>query len=322
MRYEHLMVGAKRILECGCVKAGEKVLILTDNAQPVSIARALFEAAKEKRAEAVIITMEPVVPAGDLPTLVDKAMKAADLIITPTSTSIYHSKSTKEACAEPYLSRMIALSEITEDAMMNGGVTADFASIRPMIDRLLKVYTDGNTIRYTTPAGTDLRASIANRDGYFVSGVTDHEGMLQALPTIEVFIAPIEESVEGIIVVDASCSGGVGLIDEPIYMDVKAGKIVSIKGGTAAKKLQEKLSSMKTPNAYQIAEYGVGLNPKCRVIGTTEDEGRYGTCHFGIGDNTGFGGVSEAPIHLDVILWKPTITIDEKKIFQDGECII
>lgn len=322
MEYKHLIEGARRIIACGCAKPGEKVLIITDPQRPESIAKALFEAACECGCEPVIISMNTVEAAGELPITVDAAMKASDLIFTPTSTSIYHSRSTKEACAEPYLARVIALSEITEDAMMNGGMTADFISLKPMIDKLQKVYTEGKKIRYTTPGGTDITASIEGRDGYYVSGVTDHKGMLQALPTVEVFIAPVEDSVNGKIVVDASCSGGIGLVDEPVVMEVRNGRIVSIEGGAAATKLKARLEEQNTPKAYQIAEYGVGLNPKCRVMGTTEDEGRYGTCHFGIGSNTSFGGVNDVPIHLDVILWNQTIEIDGKTIFKDGECLI
>ena len=146
--------------------------------------------------------------------------------------------------------------------------------------------------------------------------------MLLALPTTEVYIAPIEDSVEGTIVVDASCSAGVGLVDEPIIITVEKGLITDIKGGSAADKLRGILAAQNNPKAYQIAEFGLGLNPECRVIGTTEDEGRYGTCHIGIGSKVGFGGVNNVSIHLDVIMWHPTIQIDDEMIFKNGETLI
>lgn len=65
---------------------------------------------------------------------------------------------------------------------------------------------------------------------------------MQGIPTTEVFIAPIENSVEGKIVVDASCSGGIGLIeDKPIELIVEKGKVTTVSGGKEAKKLEKML---------------------------------------------------------------------------------
>lgn len=322
MNYELLSNGARKVLDCGNLQKGENLVILTDIKQPISISLALFEAANEIEANPIIINMNPVAPAGDLLEPINAALKAADLIITPTSTSLYHSKGIREAYSEPNLARVIALSEITEDALINGGMMADFKGLKPLVEKLATYYDKGETIRYQTPAGTDLKASISRRAAYWISGVADKPGMLLALPTTEVYIAPVEDTVEGTIIVDASCSGGVGLVDEPIILTVEKGKIVKIEGGLAAAKLRNKLADVNSPLAYQIAEFGLGLNPECRVIGTTEDEGRYGTCHIGIGSNVGFGGVNNVPIHLDVIMWKPTVTIDNEIIFKDGETLV
>lgn len=322
MEYTKLLEGARKVLDCGDLKEGEDLVILTDTNQHISIALALFEIGKELNANPVLITMSPVPPAGDLLEPINAALSKADLIITPTSTSLYHSKGIREAYSLPNHARVIALSEITEDALCNGGMTADFKGLKPLVEKLAEYYENGNSIRYTTPAGTDLKASIKGRAAYWISGVADKQGMLLALPTTEVYIAPVEDTVEGTIIVDASCSGGIGLVDKPVIITVEKGKIVNIEGGVSAQMLSRKLAEQNDPNAYQIAEFGLGLNPECRVIGTTEDEGKYGTCHIGIGSNVGFGGVNNVPIHLDVIMWKPTIEIDDAAIFKDGETLV
>lgn len=322
MECRKLMNGARKVLDCGNLKNGENLVILTDMKQEMSISMSIFEAANEIGAKPIIIMMNPVEPAGELSDPINAALKEADLIVMPTSTSLYHSSGVREAYSEPNRARVIALSEITEDSLMNGGMTADFKKLKPLVEKLATYYSKGKTIRYQTLAGTDLKACIQDRKGYWISGVADQPGMLLALPTTEVYIAPLEESIDGRIVVDASCSGGIGLVDEPIIMTVRKGKIVKIEGGKAAEKLQNKLKDVNNPAAFQIAEFGLGLNPNCRVIGTTEDEGKYGTCHIGIGSNVGFGGKSDVPIHLDVIMWKPTITIDDEIIFSAGESLI
>jgi len=39
------------------------------------------------------------------------------------------------------------------------------------------------------------------------------------------------------------------------------------------------------------------------------DESIISTCHFGIGDGTGFGIDNEASIHLDVVIHQPKVEI-------------
>ena len=319
MNNEFLKGVHKVVRDCACVKQGERVVIITDTNQDMDIAETIMKSVNELGGEPVIFTMNPVISGGELPEVINEALKTADVIITPTSTSLYHSPGIKRAYSEPYCARVLALSECKKETFMIGGVKADFKSIKPLAETISDIFSSGNDITITTPAGTNLKASLKGRKGYTCTGVADKPGALEALPTIEAFVAPVEDSVEGIVVIDASCSGGVGLVDEPITMDIRKGKIVSISGGTAAEELNRLLKETGTESSYQVAEIGIGLNPECRVIGNTEDEGKYGTWHMGIGKNTGFGGENDAPVHLDVIQWKPTIVMDGQVIYESGE---
>ena len=63
--------------------------------------------------------------------------------------------------------------------------------------------------------------------------------------------------------------------------------------------------------SFNIAELGVGLNPKCRMLGIMlEDEGVLGTAHIGIGTNITLGGNIKAPCHYDLLVWRPRIEVD------------
>lgn len=140
------------------------------------------------------------------------------------------------------------------------------------------------------------------------------------LPTIEVFIAPVEESVEGQIVVDLSCSGGIGVLKEPIKLQIRKGRAVDISGGSQAVQLREILEAERTESVFQVAELAIGLNPKCEITGViNEDEGKYGTCHIALGSNASFGGNNPAPLHIDMVQDCPTITIDGEVICKDGK---
>jgi leucyl aminopeptidase (aminopeptidase T) len=49
-----------------------------------------------------------------------------------------------------------------------------------------------------------------------------------------------------------------------------------------------------------------------------EDETVMGSCHFGLGANTAFGGALAGPFHSDLCLREPTISIGGTTIVRDG----
>jgi aminopeptidase len=66
--------------------------------------------------------------------------------------------------------------------------------------------------------------------------------------------------------------------------------------------------------AHNIAEFGIGINPEARLIGNVlEDEKVGGTVHIALGDNSTFGGDVIAGIHLDGIITKPRIFVDDEE---------
>jgi 2,5-dihydroxypyridine 5,6-dioxygenase len=311
----------KIINECCNVQENEKVLIITDANQPTSIYQALMSAVSERGGIPVVAIMNPAKPGGDLPEIVNAALQSANVIITPTSTSIYHSEGIRNACIGPTQARLLSLSECEERTLIDGGINADFTNLSYVVDHVAELFTLGKDIKFSTPAGTNITAKIENRKAYANTGLSHKPGQMQGIPTIEVFIAPIENSVEGKIVIDASCSGGIGLIeDKPIELIVEKGKVTSVSGGKEAKKLEKMLQESNSTDSYQVAELAVGLNPHCRLTGKiVEDEGKYGTCHMALGNNKGFGGESNAPIHIDMVQQCPTVIIDSVEIIKNGK---
>ena len=72
-------------------------------------------------------------------------------------------------------------------------------------------------------------------------------------------------------------------------------------------------------NANNIAEIGIGLNAACRQNGDFEEEkkGR-GNVHVAIGDNVFYGGDVHSPVHMDMVLYRPTVRLDDRVIVEDG----
>jgi leucyl aminopeptidase (aminopeptidase T) len=110
--------------------------------------------------------------------------------------------------------------------------------------------------------------------------------------------------------------GGLGRLKRPITISVEGGQVVHVKGddGRLLKLLE------KYENAKNVAEIGIGTNPKAKIIGNVlEDEKVMGTVHVAFGDNHTFGGDTRAEIHLDGIIKRPDIWLDGERIMKGGK---
>jgi len=207
------------------------------------------------------------------------------------------------------------MTDFTEEMMVHGGLTADFEVVRPLCEGVASRFGEGKKVHLTTPGGTDLTLDITGRRGNALTCMVG-AGEFSTVPTVEANCSPVEGTAQGKIVADASIPYiGIGLLQEPVIAEVKDGHITSISGGNQAEVLISDLQSHQDPNVYNIAELGVGLNPKCRMCGIMlEDEGVMSTCHIGIGTSITLGGTVKAAVHYDLIQWHPTIKIDGKVV--------
>ncbi|MEG3064408.1 hypothetical protein [Acetomicrobium sp.] len=214
------------------------------------------------------------------------------------------------------------MTDFTEEMLIHGGIEADFRELKPICKFVAHSFTCGKRVHLTSPGGTDLTMDITGRRGNALYCIVE-PGEFSTVPTVEANVSPIEGTANGRIVADASIPYlGIGLLDEPVIVDVKDGFITKISGGRQADILRRDLESHNDKNSFNIAELGIGLNPKCRMCGIMlEDEGVVGTAHIGIGTNITLGGGTKAPCHYDLIMWDPRVEIDGTLVI-DGPRVI
>jgi leucyl aminopeptidase (aminopeptidase T) len=314
-----LLDGARVIVRtCAGVKEGEDVLVVTDTSTSAAIALALASAAEEAGATSAIATVRPQRTGSEPVRPVSAAMAAADVIIAATSASLFHTDAARQAVAAG--ARLLSMTEVSEEVMTGGAITADFEAQGPIIESVRGLLTTAKIAHVTAPGGTDLRMSLEGREAMKITAMAREAGTRTATPDLEAFIAPVEGTAEGVLVVDGSASN-IGLVSEPIRMDIAAGRVTRISGGEKAERLEASLRQANHEGAYVIAELGIGLNPAGLVRGhIIEDEGAYGTAHVALGNNTNFvGGKNWAPIHFDHVFHKPTITLDGIVVMRDGK---
>ncbi len=201
--------------------------------------------------------------------------------------------------------RWASLAQISRDVLEHE-LSADFDQVAAEAERLARRLQAGSSVRLTSPAGTDLRLRYEGRPIHVEDGRIQSPGMMGNLPGGEVYVAPLEESAEGRLVVDI-CLGDLRL-DAPVSLTFAAGRVVDLQGGTAAAALQERLGDGQW--AWTIGEFGLGANPHIRRRGLVAlDEKALGTAHIALGANTAFGGVNPAETHYDCVIAEAQVEI-------------
>jgi leucyl aminopeptidase (aminopeptidase T) len=310
--------GALNLLRaCAHARAGEKVLIVTDSETDAAIARTIMAAATQLGLETVAITMRPrVLPGDEPPAPVVAAMLSCDVIICPTSRTLFHTSARTAACARG--ARFISMAGATMAVLASRAMFADFDKQGRVLKKMVEELTCAKRISVTNPAGTDLGLSVLGRRGHAITGMCRRRGDATGVPDIEAYIAPLEDSTNGVLVIDGSTSV-TGLVKEPLRIDIKEGIARTISGGSEARRLLQILRGAKSRRAFRVGEFGMGLNPLARVRGAIiEDEAALGTAHVALGDNHRFGGKINVPIHIDMVMKRAHVELDGKTVL-DGK---
>lgn len=303
--------------DCMAVKPGETVLIIVD-APKREIGRVLYDQAEEMGAEALLMEMLPRENHGvEPPQAVAEAMKVADVIIIPTSKSLSHTDARRNANERG--ARIATMPDITAE-MMARTLASGYSEIAGRCLHYADVLSQGQEVHLVTPAGTDLSFSIKDRKAFPDTGLVHSPGDFSNLPAGEAYIAPVEGTAKGKLVVDGTMTGA-GRLNSPIVMEVKEGFVTAVTGGQEAEQL-ETIISRYGREGRNIAELGIGLNDQARITGhPLEDEKVLGTVHVALGDNSTFGGTVSVPSHLDGILLQPTLTVDGREVIKAGKLV-
>lgn len=307
---------AKRMMvSCLNVRAGEQVLIVTDD-KKLPIGTALYNAAQDLGAEALLMTMTPRQVSGEEPpAAVAAAMKSADVVIAPMATSITHTRAKIEAAKAG--ARVATMPNITEDMFSQGAMTADYDQVMDLTLRVTELLTKAATARIEKD-GCVLTLDLTGRPGIPSPGVYREKGQSGNLPSGEAYIAPLEDGSNGEMVIDGSMVG-LGKLDEPLRVRVEGGKLKEITG-PGAEKLGILLANDRNAT---LCELGIGTNHAARVTGIIlEDEKAYHTVHIAFGTNIGFQGTNKADCHMDGVILNPTLYLDDQLILKDGEFVI
>ena len=125
-------------------------------------------------------------------------------------------------------------------------------------------------------------------------------GAFGNIPCGEAFIAPLEGTAEGTLVVDGSIAA-IGRLAEPVELTVRGGHLTEATGAEGAQLLE--LLTEHGADGTNVAELGIGTNESAILTGNIlEDEKILGTAHVAFGASAAIGGTVQVPVHLDCVV--------------------
>ncbi len=307
------------IKDCMGAKKNESILVISDELKR-EIGLSLFENAKRLGYKSLYVEMKSgKVNGEEPPDRIAELMQKFDIVLCPTAKSLTHTDARRAASKKGV--RIGTLPGITKETMIRG-MNADYKKISALSRKLKGILEKGKSIRITTPAGTDISFSIKGRKSIGSEGLFHKKSQSGNLPTGETFLAPVEGTANGVFIVDGSMAG-LGLVkNTSIKIQVEKGYATKISGGILAKRLTKMLDAVGK-QARNIAEFGIGTNDSAKLSGVLlEDEKVMGTVHIALGNNVSMGGSVNVPIHLDGVMKKPTVYLDNKLLMKNGTLLV
>ena len=306
------------VRDCLGVRGGDEVLVVA-NPATIGLGERIRGEVGRLGADGVLCLIGERAESGnEPPDSVAAAMAAADVVLLPTVKSLSHTAARRAATAAGV--RVASLPGATEEIVARV-MSADLEGLRRKGEAIAAALTAGSEARVTCPDGSDLRLGLGEREAIADAGDLTAPGAFGNLPAGEGFIAPIEGTAEGTLLVDGTIAS-IGRLAEPIELTVEGGHLVSATGEAGAE-LLDRLRTNGGEQGTNVAELGIGTNEKAELTGELlEDEKLLGSCHVAFGASAAIGGTVQVPVHLDCVVLKPDVSIDGEPLVRSGELLV
>jgi aminopeptidase len=205
---------------------------------------------------------------------------------------------------------------VTADMLTEGALALtpeEHKSMQGHAERLIRALEDIVTVNIRNPAGTNLTLSTENRE-FITDTKLDRKTMKwMNLPTGEVFVAPVEDSLNGKVVCDMAI-GGIGKLRKPMEVTTENGRVEGVFSEDKDYLQRVKETFATDDWSDVVGEFAFGINPKARFVQEfLETEKMLGTVHVAFGANTDMpGGKNQSKNHMDLLISNPTVTVTKE----------
>lgn len=223
-------------------------------------------------------------------------------------------------------SKILHLPGVSEEMFVDSSYELDFSKLQKSGHALLRTINENEDIEISTKTsqGTShiLRLSTKGRRGHICGGIAQ-PGQIMNIPTGEVYIAPVENSAHGSLVLNGSGPNCVFRPPEEIILNFKEGVLDIEKSyfpdePNSKRLLEQVLTPAKNWGTSNITlgEFGIGLNASVQNLtgNVIMDEKAGGTAHIALGANIPFGGQLDGQVHYDLVFIPTSIKVGKESL--------
>jgi leucyl aminopeptidase (aminopeptidase T) len=214
-----------------------------------------------------------------------------------------------------------------DDRLMTDGMTSDYDEVYRVTRKVHEIVREATQISVTTALGTDVVATFSPALRWISCDARYWEqGRWGNLPEGETFTCP--QSVEGVIAAEEMGDWfdvKYGLLAPPIRLVVKASRLVSFE--TPDRQLERDVREYmgQHPNSSRVGEFAIGTNVGLtRIIGNFTQDEKFPGVHIAFGDPAAWetGADWDAPSHVDTLASHATVTVDGRRIMENGRFLV
>jgi len=311
------------VTQAAAVQPGERLLVLTDTGGDPRLADLLAAEGRAAGAEVVLASFPEVPTIHDIPARIESVIDGSDVVIPVCRSRILYSDVIKRVSDH---GRLLYMADVPTDFFLRPIVLeSDYGRLARLAAAFEDVLSVSGRLEVTTPAGTRATMQMDAARGLSISSCRAHRrGDHDYLPGGAWFACPLEETVEGTFVIDSSMEPGVagGVVDEPVVLQVRAGRVVAVEGGAQADEFTAWLDSCDD-QIRGIAHNGGGFNGSAQRIGNLmEDERILGSFNIAGGNNqSGWPGGNSSSSHWDAMMLRATYELDGVRLCEDGRLV-
>jgi leucyl aminopeptidase (aminopeptidase T) len=317
LAFELTAAALKLVTEVRPVGRGQQVLVSVDSAGDMRAARATAGAVQAVGGVPTLVSYPTLPePMSQPPRPLAQAALGADVWFDFAVAYQLYSPAYHAAVANGCI--YVCLTGMDVDMMVRTIGRVPYPPMEEMARVLYRMSQAAETIRLTSPAGTDLRMTVDKKGDPFWEE-DKHGGYAQMLGGQSGPMAH-RESFEGVLVYDGAIwpPAEIGILGSPVRLTIEKGYATLIEGGAEAALYDRWLRSFESPAAMLMDHACYGFNPGVtrpsgRIL---EDERVFGCMQFGIGA-TELG----SPIHSDGVVLAPSVWLDDVQIEEAGRYV-
>ena len=223
-----------------------------------------------------------------------------NLIIAMTEFSI--SSSLLNICKANESSVRCASMPLVEKRMEATAFKADYRNVKRYAINIEKILNETIRAKILFSTGDELDIDLRNRTAQSDRGDCTKPGQLINFPSGEGFKSPYEAAPDEVKEYGKSKTEGFWPADysgELVRFRIENNRISDIIGnGINAKKMR--IFFKEKPSRRNVAELGIGCNPKAVVSGNPLEDEKVGGLHIAYGMSSHIGGKIKSDIHFDI----------------------